>query len=314
MRRFYAAFAAMLIISGLFDPRMTGAQTGERCFQETGQCISGVIRAYWESNGGLAVFGFPITALATETNPDGFTGPTQWFERDRLEDHSGTVLAGRLGAQKLAAEGRPWEGLPKVTSGAAGCLFFSETGHSLCPPFRQYWERNGGVARFGFPISQPLNERNADGFTGTFQWFERRRMEQHPENQPPFDILLGLLGKEVRGATPAPPAAEACAGLAAPYNVERAPERGCVRVGQSIRFLAFDFPANSSVTLRVTNASGQVVGSTQTARANSAGDVVVTLDSNNWGGAKLAAGDYTFVATEPSIFFRPATAPFRLLP
>jgi len=48
-------------------------------------------------------------------------------------------------------------------------------------------------------------------------------MEQHPENQPPFDILLGLLGKEVRGATPAPPAAEACAGLAAPYNVERAP-------------------------------------------------------------------------------------------
>ena len=76
-------------------------------------------------------------------------------------------------------------------------------------------------------------------------------MEQHPENQPPFDILLGLLGKEVRGATPAPPAAEACAGLAAPYNVERAPERGCVRVGQSIRFLAFDFPANSSVTLRL---------------------------------------------------------------
>ncbi len=179
----------------------------ERCFPETNQCISGVIRAYWERNGGLPVFGFPITALATETNADGFTGPTQWFERDRLEDHTSEgigVLAGRLGAQKLAAEGRPWETLPKVTSAAAGCVFFAETGHSLCPPFRAYWERNGGLARFGYPISQPVTERNAAGFTGTFQWFERRRMEQHPENQPPFDILLGLLGNEVRGGSPAP--------------------------------------------------------------------------------------------------------------
>src|SRR5687767_3726702 len=29
-------------------------QQGERCFPETNQCISGVIRAYWEGNGGLA--------------------------------------------------------------------------------------------------------------------------------------------------------------------------------------------------------------------------------------------------------------------
>ncbi len=187
-------------------PSTTRAQE-QRCFPETGQCISGVIRAYWEQNGGLPVFGYPITALATETNADGFTGPTQWFERDRLEDHRNEgkgVLAGRLGAQKLAAEGRPWETLPKVSTAGPGCVFFSETGHSLCPPFRAYWERNGGLARFGYPISQPVTERNAAGFTGTFQWFERRRMEAHPENQPPFDILLGLLGNEVRGGAPAP--------------------------------------------------------------------------------------------------------------
>jgi hypothetical protein len=39
----------------------TAAQTGERCFDETGYCISGVILDYWESNGGLPVFGYPIT-------------------------------------------------------------------------------------------------------------------------------------------------------------------------------------------------------------------------------------------------------------
>src|SRR4051794_16224894 len=37
------------------------AQTGERCFPETGLCIAGPIRAFWERNGGLPVFGFPIT-------------------------------------------------------------------------------------------------------------------------------------------------------------------------------------------------------------------------------------------------------------
>ncbi len=28
--------------------------------------------------------------------------------------------------------------------------------------------------------------------------FERNRFELHPENAPPYDVLLGLLGKEVR--------------------------------------------------------------------------------------------------------------------
>jgi hypothetical protein len=180
----------------------------QRCFQETGQCIAGVIRSYWENNGGLPVFGYPITALATETNAEGFTGPTQWFERDRLEDHTAEgkgVLAGRLGAQKLAMEGRPWETLPKATGSIPACLRFPETGHVLCPPFRAYWEQNGGLARFGYPISEQATETNAAGFTGVVQWFERRRMEWHPENQPPFDILLGLLGNEVRAAPFVPP-------------------------------------------------------------------------------------------------------------
>lgn len=186
---------------------------GQRCFPETSQCISGVIRAYWEGNGGLAVFGYPITTLASETNADGFTGPTQWFERDRLEDHSAEgkgVLAGRLGAQKLAMEGRPWQGLPQASRAPTGCRFFFETAHSLCPPFLAYWEQNGGLARFGFPVSEPGTETNAAGFTGTVQWFERRRMEAHPENQPPYDVLLGLLGTELHGnnAPPPPPPAD----------------------------------------------------------------------------------------------------------
>ena len=206
-------FLLTLIVCAI--PAQPAAAQAQRCFPETGKCIAGAIRTYWENNGGLAVFGFPTTNLNVETNAEGFRGPTQWFERDRLEDHASEnkgVLAGRLGAQKLSAEGRPWETLPKAGAVAGTCRTFPETGHSLCPPFRGYWERNGGLARFGFPISEPIVESNATGFTGTVQWFERRRMELHPENQPPFDILLGLLGNEVRSGSGPPPVGGAITG------------------------------------------------------------------------------------------------------
>lgn len=205
-RGFIISFMLALV---LIVPAYEADAQVQRCFPQTGKCISGNIRTYWENTGGLPVYGYPITDLATETNADGFTGPTQWFERDRLEDHSAEgigILAGRLGAQKLAMENRPWESFPKVPSAPAGCRWFAETGHSLCPPFLAYWEQNNSLTRFGFPISEPMVEVNAAGFSGTFQWFERRRMELHPENQPPYNILLGLLGNEVRGnAEPPPP-------------------------------------------------------------------------------------------------------------
>jgi hypothetical protein len=33
------------------------------------------------------------------------------------------------------------------------------------------------------------------------QYFERRRMELHPENTPPYNVLLGLLGNEIRSTS-----------------------------------------------------------------------------------------------------------------
>ena len=89
--------------------RPAQAQPDQRCFPETNQCISGVIRSYWESNSGLPIFGYPITPLQIET-VEGQTLPIQWFERDRLEYHGATgVLAGRLGARALELSLRPWQ-------------------------------------------------------------------------------------------------------------------------------------------------------------------------------------------------------------
>jgi len=60
-------------------PRHPAQAADERCFPENGQCISGRIRAFWEQNGGLAVFGYPISAPNQESIRDtGDAYLTQW--------------------------------------------------------------------------------------------------------------------------------------------------------------------------------------------------------------------------------------------
>jgi hypothetical protein len=182
------------------------AQSQERCFAETGYCISGPIRSYWERNGGLSVFGYPISSLMTES-VEGQALPVQWFQRDRLENHgSERVMAGRLGAQLLETMGRRWQ--PRVPSEMRdGCRTFPETGYAVCEPFLSYWERNGGLARFGYPLSS-VEEQIIGDWVGDVQYFERRRMEHHTELAgTPFTILLGLLGQTIRNVA----AADACA-------------------------------------------------------------------------------------------------------
>jgi hypothetical protein len=54
------------------------------------------------------------------------------------------------------------------------------------------------LASFGYPISEELREVNqADGKTYTVQYFERARLEYHPENAgTPYVVQLGLMGLE----------------------------------------------------------------------------------------------------------------------
>jgi hypothetical protein len=75
-------------------------------------------------------------------------------------------------------------------------VYFPETGHSLSFAFLGYWTRNGGLAQFGYPISEELRERSAtDGVEYTVQYFERARFEYHPEYRgSDAEVLLGLLG------------------------------------------------------------------------------------------------------------------------
>jgi subtilisin family serine protease len=187
-----------------------GSQAPAVAFPETGQSLQGRFLDYWRNNGGLAVFGYPITGQTG-------TALAQVFERARFEYHPENhapydVLLGRLGVEVLQAQGRDWQAFPVVASAPAGCSYFAETGHSLCGSFKAYWERHGlefdgrrgssfaeSLALFGLPISEPHEETIEGGRTVVVQWFERARFEYHPENQAPYDVLLGRLGSALNG-------------------------------------------------------------------------------------------------------------------
>ena len=75
---------------------------------------------------------------------------------------------------------------------------FSETGFCVGGRFLQYWEQNGGLPVFGFPTGPTFQAEDPDtGATFTAQFFERNVFELHPENQAPYDVLLGRLGDDL---------------------------------------------------------------------------------------------------------------------
>jgi hypothetical protein len=186
------------------------AQGDERCFPETGHCISGRIRQFWEQNGGLPVFGFPLGPQQDDFI-EGKPFQTQWFERNRLELHPENqspydVLLGRLSEDRLIMDGRDWHSFP-TSQPQNGCRFFPETNHNVCGRILEAWRANGleqdgrggfneseNLALFGLPLSDAQTETLEDGKQYTIQWFERARFELHPENNRPYDVLLGLLG------------------------------------------------------------------------------------------------------------------------
>ena len=88
---------------------------------------------------------------------------------------------------------------PSGQASNATCRTFPETGKTVCGRFLEYWDDNGGLAQQGYPISGEFEERSdINGTTYTVQYFERTRLELHPENAgTPYEVLLGLMGKEL---------------------------------------------------------------------------------------------------------------------
>jgi glucose/arabinose dehydrogenase len=196
-----------LLGGGLASP---GRAADSITFPQTGQTLSDAhgFLGYWQAHGGLAQFGYPLSPEVMEVSPtDGRVYLTQWFERNRFEWHPENsdpqyqVLLGLLGRDLARGREAEMPFKPVADPHSPACDYFAATGHTLCNGFRTYWATHGGLALYGYPISQEFAERNPqDGQTYTVQYFERNRFEWHPEYQgSPYEVLLGLLGVQIGG-------------------------------------------------------------------------------------------------------------------
>ena len=178
------------------------APVAGRYFPQTGHWLSHGFLRYWEQFGGLPVFGYPITEEFTDPQSGHVT---QYFERARFEWQPGQwparydVLLGLLGteqAQRLGLLGTaPFQRVSAQSD--AACTYYPQTGHRLCFGFRAAWQSQGGLAIYGYPLS----EEYRDAATGlTVQYFERQRLEWHPENPPAWQVEGGLLGVQALAA------------------------------------------------------------------------------------------------------------------
>jgi len=111
---------------------------------------------------------------------------------------------GAVGSGLVARDVAPGASLPGVASQS-----FPQTGMTVSGRFLAYWQAHGGLAIQGYPLTAPRMETLEDGKAYEVQYFERSRMEYHPENGADRDVLLGQFGRRIH---PADPAAQPIAG------------------------------------------------------------------------------------------------------
>ncbi len=145
---------------------------------------------YWLNHGSVTVLGFPLSEVYT----DGDTGfQSQYFERGVLEYHPKNLDPYKVEIRSLGREAGQVQ--PAIVPGqppSAGSTFYPQTGHWLDARFAAFWQSQGGLAQFGYPIGEPVTQ--ADG--KVVQWFERARFEYTLSATGYPQVLLGLVGHE----------------------------------------------------------------------------------------------------------------------
>jgi hypothetical protein len=200
-------------------PSARPMQGAGRCLSATPYCLRGEFARAWEQFGGASRLGYPLTPEVTEDihfrvgeQFQTKTFAVQYTDRARLEYNCGqnqcAVTLGHLGWEAAwqlwdrtdvqgEASYRLWFE-PVRFKDRISRRWFPQTGHNLGPPFLSYWNATGGLGVHGYPISEPFHERLADGKLLYVQYFERSRLEYHPEKKGTSnEVMMGNLGAEI---------------------------------------------------------------------------------------------------------------------
>ena len=174
------------------DPTKSVAGPGISFFKITGHNVGFAFLKAFTALGGVSVLGYPRTEAMT------LNGKTvQFFQRGVMEYHpeaAGTpneVQLQFVGSQLTKGQNFPTSA---PTPNDSQHQYFPQTHHTVAFAFLQEFQANGGVSFFGYPISDAY----VDASGHTVQYFQRARMEYHPElASKPGQVQLGLVGDEL---------------------------------------------------------------------------------------------------------------------
>jgi hypothetical protein len=140
-------------------------------FPEAGHWVIGEFLEYFKANGGLAIFGYPLTEPYYQ---DGML--IQYFQNARMEWHVGddgnyAVQLGHLGEELNYAT----PSLPAPARVGPRKVYFQETGHKVSYAFLDYFNKHGGAELFGLPITEMYFEGDT-----IVQYFQNMKLMWDP--------------------------------------------------------------------------------------------------------------------------------------
>jgi hypothetical protein len=190
----YCLLAIMMVVMLISSVSATHSQPpGETCeyFAETGHHICDEFLDFFKTQGEIEIFGYPLTEAFYDSE---LKLHVQYFQRARMELHPQSSGSPRVLLGPLVDEmGYHFPKAPlEQTSTLNGNVqrYFPETGRTVSHAFLDYFRDRGGEEIFGYPVSELVI---ADGYV--VQYFQRARMEWHPEAFPSPQILLTNVGE-----------------------------------------------------------------------------------------------------------------------
>ena len=161
-------------------------------FTETGHYLGGAFLDYYNASPqALTLYGLPISEEFPQQFNNGVILYVQYFERARMEWHPELPEGQRvqLGALSSYILGNKTFDRHDPVDSTDTSVYFPETGHTLSKAFLAYWQTNGGLSQFGYPISEETSDNGL-----TVQWFERARFEYYGNMPAPYGVQLSPVG------------------------------------------------------------------------------------------------------------------------
>ncbi len=185
------AMMAATLVSSVSATPLKAPGTNCKYFAETGHYVCDEFLDFYETRGDLEIFGYPLTE---RFHDDELDLDVQYFQRARMELHqlgsdSYQVKLGSL-VDELGYDFSAVDPSQLRALNASAQRYFPEAGHTVSYAFLDFFLEHGGLEIFGYPRSEMTI---GDGYV--VQYFQRVRMEWHPEAFPSPQVRLTNLGE-----------------------------------------------------------------------------------------------------------------------